>query len=71
MLPRGPAVRPADTASVGPTISGHAATDVPLSAEGPGAEQFTGVYENTDVFFKLLRATTGAYRPPATRRPRR
>lgn len=37
------------------TISGHTATDVPLSASGPGALRFTGTYENTDVFFKLLR----------------
>ena len=52
---------PADTASVPHTISGHTATDVPLSAEGPGALQFTGVYENTDVFLKILRATAGGY----------
>jgi alkaline phosphatase len=37
------------------TISGHTAADVPLSASGPGALRFTGTYENTDVFFKLLR----------------
>ena len=52
---------PADTASDGHTISGHTATDVPLSASGPGAWQFTGVYENTDVFLKILRAATGTY----------
>lgn len=33
----------------------HTATDVPLSAFGPGAELFTGVYDNTDVFFKMAR----------------
>jgi hypothetical protein len=27
--------------------------------------QFTGTYDNTDVFFKILRAATGAYEPPA------
>ena len=52
---------PADTAPVAHTISGHTATDVPLSATGPGAWQFTGLYENTDVFLKMLRATTGAH----------
>jgi alkaline phosphatase len=52
---------PADTASEGLPISGHTATDVPLSATGPGAWQFTGVYENTDVFLKLLRSATGSY----------
>ena len=52
---------PADTASIGHTIAGHTATDVPLTASGPGAWQFTGVYENTDVFIKMLRAGTGGY----------
>lgn len=56
---------PADTASAGHTFAGHTATDVPLSATGPGAWQFTGVYENTDVLLKMLRAATGTYaRPP-------
>jgi alkaline phosphatase len=53
---------PADTASVGHTISGHSASDVPLSASGPGAMQFVGVYENTDVFIKVLKAAAGTYR---------
>jgi alkaline phosphatase len=52
---------PADTASVGHPITGHTASDVPLSATGPGAWQFTGVYENTDVFLKMLRAAAGTY----------
>jgi alkaline phosphatase len=34
---------------------------VPLSASGPGAWQFTGVYENTDVLLKMLRAAAGSY----------
>lgn len=34
----------------------HTATDVPLSAFGPGAYAFTGVMDNTDVFFKLAQA---------------
>jgi alkaline phosphatase len=55
---------PADTASLGHTITGHTASDVPLSASGPGAWQFTGVYENSDVLLKMLRATTGGYPPP-------
>ncbi len=33
----------------------HTATDVPLSAYGRGAAAFTGVMDNTDVFFKLAR----------------
>lgn len=52
---------PADTASSSLTVAGHTASDVPLSALGPGAWQFTGVYENTDVFLKILRAATGSY----------
>jgi alkaline phosphatase len=58
---RVPAGCPGDTASEGLTIAGHTATDVPLSATGPGAWQFTGVYENTDVFLKMLRAAAGSY----------
>jgi alkaline phosphatase len=52
---------PADTASDGHTFAGHTATDVPLSVTGPGAWQFTGVYENTDVFLKMLGAAAGTY----------
>jgi alkaline phosphatase len=52
---------PADTASMGQTSAAHTASDVPLSASGPGAWQFTGVYENTDVLIKMLRAATGSY----------
>jgi alkaline phosphatase len=55
---------PADTASMGQTSAGHTASDVPLSASGPGAWQFTGVYENTDVLLKMLRAATGSYPKP-------
>jgi alkaline phosphatase len=33
----------------------HTATDVPLSAYGRGAAAFTGVMDNTDVFFKLAK----------------
>lgn len=59
---------PADTASEPHVISGHTASDVPLSASGPGAWQFTGVYENTDVFLKMLRAGSGRQSAPPTRR---
>jgi alkaline phosphatase len=47
--------------SIGHTIAGHTASDVPVSAYGPGMEQFTGTYDNTDVFLKLLRAAAGSY----------
>ncbi len=55
---------PADTASNGHTFAGHTASDVPLSATGPGAWQFTGVYENSDVLLKILRASAGTYDVP-------
>ena len=42
----------------------HTATDIPLSAFGPGAWAFTGVMDNTDVFFKLAQAAVkGAVLP--------
>jgi alkaline phosphatase len=37
----------------------HTATDIPLSAYGRGASLFTGVYDNTDVFFKLGQIAIG------------
>jgi alkaline phosphatase len=56
----------------------HTGTDVPLSAYGPGALAFTGVIDNTDVFFKLAQAavkgvvapadTSGAKKPPKPKR---
>jgi alkaline phosphatase len=56
----------------------HTATDVPLSAYGPGALAFTGVIDNTDVFFKLAQAAvkgvvapadaSGAKKPPKPKR---
>ena len=51
---------PGDTSSEPHTIAGHTASDIPLSAEGPGALQFTGTYDNTEVLQKILRAMTGA-----------
>ena len=53
----------------------HTATDIPLSAFGPGAMSFTGVIDNTDVFFKLAQAavkgTTAAATPGGELRPRK
>ncbi len=59
-----PATPKARNATTGFLITGqvpgssavHTATDVPLSAFGRGAAAFTGVMDNTDVFFKLARA---------------
>ena len=37
----------------------HTATDIPLSAFGRGSSMFTGVMDNTDVFFKMSQAVLG------------
>jgi alkaline phosphatase len=52
---------PGDTSSIALDIAGHTASDVVLSAAGAGAAQFTGTFDNTAVFIKMLRATTGDY----------
>ncbi|MCA1602998.1 MAG: hypothetical protein LC776_15645, partial [Acidobacteria bacterium] len=39
----------------------HTASDVPLTASGPGAMQFVGVQDNTSVFFKMMRSLGGSY----------
>lgn len=40
----------------------HTASDIPLSAFGAGASLFTGVFDNTDVFFKIGQAVHGGAR---------
>jgi len=37
----------------------HTATDIPLSAYGRGAHHFNGVFDNTDVFFKIGQIAIG------------
>ena len=51
----------------------HTATDIPLSALGPGAIAFTGVIDNTDVFFKIAQAMSAGIveHLPAASRTRR
>ena len=36
------------------STGGHSASMVPLLAYGPGAEHFTGIYENTQAYHKLM-----------------
>src|SRR5688572_23977980 len=62
---------PADTAPEPHVITGHTASDVPLSASGPGEWQFTGVFENSDVFLKMLRASAGTHAAGPNARPAR
>ena len=40
----------------GSGAAGHSAVDVQVSARGPGAGLFGGVQDNTQIFFKILRA---------------
>ena len=47
------------TGQVPGNTAAHTATDIPLSAFGPGAWSFTGLQDNTDVFFKLAQAAVG------------
>ena len=73
--PAGPMARDADgkymvTGQVPGDSAVHTATDIPLSAFGPGAYSFTGVIDNTDVFFKLAQAATrGVELPVGLRDP--
>jgi len=39
------------------STDGHSATLIPVFAYGPGAEEFAGIYENTEIFDKILRLT--------------
>lgn len=39
------------------STGGHSATLIPVFAYGPGAEAFSGVYENTEIFHKILNLT--------------
>ncbi|WP_298759462.1 alkaline phosphatase [uncultured Psychroserpens sp.] len=39
------------------STKGHSATLVPVFAYGPGSEAFSGIYENTEIFHKILEAT--------------
>jgi alkaline phosphatase len=68
--PAGPMARDLDgkymvTGQVPGDSAVHTATDIPLSAFGPGAYSFTGVIDNTDVFFKLAQAATRGVVLPA------
>jgi alkaline phosphatase len=68
--PAGPMARDAEgkymvTGQVPGDSAVHTATDIPLSAFGPGAYSFTGVIDNTDVFFKLAQAATRGVVEPA------
>ncbi len=48
-------LRGADSGSLKPkfTTDYHTASLVPVFAYGPGAEKFSGLYDNTDIYFKI------------------
>lgn len=70
IYPAGPMARDAEgkfiiTGQVPGDSAVHTATDIPISATGPGAYAFTGLIDNTDVFFKLAQAAIkGVVLPP-------
>ena len=39
------------------STKGHSATLIPVFAFGPGSEAFSGIYENTEIFYKILEVT--------------
>lgn len=39
------------------STGGHSATLIPVFAYGPGSEEFNGVYENNEIFDKILKLT--------------
>jgi alkaline phosphatase len=48
-----------DYTKVGTSFStgGHSATLIPVFAFGPGSEEFNGVYENNEIFSKIVKVT--------------
>lgn len=52
------------TGAVPPDQAVHTASDIPVSAYGRGAAAFTGVMDNTDVFFKAMQAVLGGATRP-------
>jgi alkaline phosphatase len=50
------------TGQIADTVAAHTGSDIPLSAFGRGASLFTGVMDNTDVFFKAAQAAIGGAR---------
>lgn len=47
------------TGQIPDAVASHTASDIPVSAQGRGASQFTGVMDNTDVFFRAMQAVLG------------
>jgi alkaline phosphatase len=39
------------------STGGHSATLIPVFAYGPGAEEFSGIYQNSEIFHKIMKVT--------------
>ena len=50
------------TGQISDAVAAHTGGDVPLSASGRGSSLFSGTYDNTDVFFKVMQAAVGGAR---------
>lgn len=50
------------TGQVNDSVAAHTGSDIPVSAFGRGASQFTGVMDNTEVYFKVMQAVLGGAR---------
>jgi alkaline phosphatase len=50
-----------DYTEIGPTFAtgGHSATLIPVFAYGPGSEEFKGIYQNSDLYKKMVKLATG------------
>jgi alkaline phosphatase len=55
------------TGQIADAVAAHTGSDIPLSAMGRGASLFTGVMDNTEVFFRAMQAILGGVQEP--RRP--
>ncbi len=51
------------------STGGHTATLIPVFAYGPGSEIFSGIYQNTEIFHKLMKVTHPDNSPSAEREP--
>ncbi len=49
------------------STGGHTATLIPVFAYGPGAEAFSGIYKNTEIFHKIMKAMHPENPPSAER----
>ena len=64
-LPSGNVVGGANKTGGAINTAPHAGDDVPVSADGAGASHFSGVYENTGIALRLVRALGGKGEVPA------